>query len=171
MAKTKEQTRAETQAREAAAQGNFLRKITVAGIGATPDLEVLLKQSGKQMLVARVYGVARRAKPEMGKEGRGDYVKFYGQFKAVNVVTGESFVSGALILPGVVQDQLYGAMDGDVQGVEFAVDIGAKYDPDAVTKYVYFAKSLIKPKDNDPLLLMEKQLAGLKALPAPAAQS
>lgn len=143
---------------------DVVRKITVTTINAKPDIEVLLKQPQKRMVLANIFGIVRRAKPEAGKDGRGDYVRFYGQFKAVNLHSGEVFMSGAMILPGVVQDALYGALGDDVQGVEFAVEVGCKYNADAVTKYEYFARSLIAPKETDPLVMLEARLSGQKLL-------
>ena len=69
-------------------------------------------------------------------------------------------------MPGVAQDLLMGALDGDGVGdVQFAFQIGAHYDKDSVTKYVYDVSSLIEPSEDDPVERLGAQL-GVKTGPA-----
>lgn len=152
----------------------ILKKITVKTCGVKPDLEKLIAHknaNGDKAVfpLLTVYGVASDYKAGAGKDGMGDYVKFLGQFKAINVQTGQVFVSGACILPGAAPDLIYGALRGlgDNGGaVEFGFNIGASYDPEAVTKYVYHVDQIMSPDQADPLAALEMKL---KALPAPAA--
>lgn len=146
-----------------------IRKITVKGVmGGKVDLEALLKQTDKRQDLCTVYGIARKFKPDQSDMGA--FIRFYGRFRAVNLESGEVTEAGQAILPGIVQDVLYGAMgggEGDVTEVQFAVKIGVKYNKDAVTKYVYTVESLQAPTENDPLTLLENALSDRKALPAP----
>ena len=145
------------------------RKLTVKGIvGAKVDLEVLLKKEGKRMDLCAIYGLARKHKADQSDYG--SFVRFYGRFRGVNLETGEVTEAGQLIAPGMLQDQLYGAMGGDggeVTEVQFAVRIGVKYDKSAATQYVYTMESLQAIAENDPLALLENGLRDRKALLAP----
>jgi hypothetical protein len=143
-----------------------LRKITIKGVmGENPDVEKLIKKDGKRMDLCLIYGIVRRFKPDQSDKGA--FVRFYGQIRATNLVTGELFQAGQVILPGQAQDALYGAMDG-VEGanVHFGVKVGVKYDGSSIVKYVYTVESIMPPAENDPLLALE-QAMGMKALPKP----
>lgn len=147
-----------------------VRKLTTKVIfGGNPDVEELLKAEGKKMDLALIAGVARKFKPDSSEHG--NFVRFYGQFQGVNMVTGERFEAGQAILPGAGQDALYGAMgsEGEAVTVEFAYLISAKYDKDAVTKYVYECRPVTKPKENDPVAQLLKSVEGQLKLPAPKA--
>jgi len=150
----------------------ILRKLTIKAIGCKPDFNKLLETEGKKMKLAKIYGIARKAKPDSSEYG--NFVRFTGSFRAVNLDTGEIYESGAMILPGVAQDLLAAALDNDsVTDVQFGFEIGIAYAPDVVTKYVYTVESMIKPAENDPMLMLEKQLAAqaAPALAAPAAEN
>lgn len=145
-----------------------IRKITIkAVVGEVPDVEALLKAPEKRKDLCTIYGVVRRSKPDSSDYG--DFVRFYGQFKGVNLGTGEVFMAPQAILPGIVQDQLYGAMAGGEGAgeVQFAVKIGVKYDKTAATKYLYTAESLMPIQESDALTMLENSLKEQKALPAP----
>lgn len=149
-----------------------LRKITLGTINAQPDADEVAKmeKSGKPLALADIFGIARRFKP--GVSTLGEYVKFVGQFKAVNLVTKEQFTAPVVILPKFLEEQLYAVMGSNdaAQDVQFGFRISAKYDKKAATKYVYAAASLMKPSENDPLALLEATIAeNAKALPAPSA--
>lgn len=142
------------------------RKLTLKTIGAQPDFEKLLKADGKRMKLAHIYGVATKAKP--GTSDLGAYVKFLGQFRAVNLATKEVFESSAAILPKFLEEQLFGMLPEGGGNVEFAIELSAKYDKDAATKYVYEAKSLLPAKENAQLAdLTARVNEAVKALPKP----
>src|SRR5712692_5487556 len=112
-----------------------LRKITVKTVcgGDNEDfkgelLEKLMKDRTKPIVLMRVWGTARRLKP--GESDNGPFVKFLGAFRALNVETGELFRAPVVLLPKFLEDELAGAMgSGDnVQPVEFALEVFAKYD-------------------------------------------
>lgn len=146
-----------------------MRKLTIRSImGEKVDIEELLKTPEKRMDLCALYGIARKFKPD--QSDLGSYVRFYGRFRGVNLKSGETMEAGQIIVPGIIQDQLFGAMGGEggeVTEVQFAVKVGVKYDKDAATKYVYTVQSLQPMAENDPLTLLENTLTERKALPAP----
>lgn len=148
----------------------LLKKITLANCGATPDLEKLIAAPGKQMVLLTIIGIASAHK--VGQTDKGEYVRFIGQFKATNVETGVEYVSPSCILPGSAPDLIYGALagagEGEKRAVEFAFNIGARYDPTAITKYVYTIEQIIQTDESDPLALLEAKFKNA-ALPAPTA--
>jgi len=137
---------------------NLLTKITVKTVCGAPDIEKIIGAKGKQIELMDVFGYVRKSAP--GTSDLGEYVKFKGSFKAVNLETGEIFQSGALILPGVASEALDGAMTHDVNELQFGFRIGVKYAPDnkGAVKYSYFAVPLMAPSENDPLTLLENQI-------------
>lgn len=143
-----------------------IRKITLKNVmGGNPDIEVLVKAPNKRIDLCTIYGIARRFKPDESEKGQ--FIRFYGQFKAVNLKTGEVFQAGQVILPGAAQDALWGAMSGtEGAQVSFAIKVGVKYSPTAIAKYEYTVESQLPPQENDPLKALEVQ-AGYAKLEAP----
>lgn len=128
----------------------ILRKITLKNVAGKVDIEKVLAAPNKCMPLMKVYGVARKAAP--GQTDLGPFVKFGGSFRAVNSLTGEMFEAGILILPGIAQDLLLGALDGgDVESVNFGFAISVKYSPESAAKYEYDVSSLLAPAVDDPL--------------------
>lgn len=145
-----------------------LKKITLGTCEAKPDMEMLakLEKNGGSQPLLDVYGIATKFKP--GASQYGEYVAFLGSFRAVRHSDRAAFQSGKIILPKMIEEQLWGVMGPDVSNVQFAFRIGCKFDKKAATKYVFTAESLTPPAENDPLSVFEKSLAG-RALPAPKA--
>lgn len=143
-----------------------LRKITIGACGAQPDMDMLakLEKSGGVLPVLDVYGIAVKYKP--GSSNFGEYVAFMGSFRAIRHADKQAFTSAKLIMPKMIEEGLWGAMGPETNNVQFAFRIGVKYDKKLATKYAYTAESLTPPAENDPLAILEKQLAG-KLLPAP----
>jgi hypothetical protein len=142
----------------------YPRKITLKVIGASPDFEKLLAAEGKRMACADIYGIATKGKP--GQSDLGPYVRFLGQFRAVNLATKQVYESPVCILPRFIEEGLWGAlgMDG-AQQVEFAVRISAKFDKDSATKYVYEARNLLPVKEADALAQLASRVGeSVKAL-------
>jgi len=147
---------------------NIVSKITIKNVYGKIDIEKLLKEKNKQIELMDVFGLVRKSVP--GTSDYGDYVKFRGSFKAINLETGEAVQSGALILPRTAEEVLQGAMSDDVNEVQFGFRIVAKYDADAVTKYTFQIIPLMNPAENDPLVLLESKIAeDFKKLAAPKA--
>lgn len=143
-----------------------LKKITLGTCGAQPDMDLIakLEKSGGSAPLLDVYGVATKFKP--GTSNFGDYIAFLGSFRAIRHSDKQVFQSGKFLAPKMIEEGLWGAMGNDVTNVQFAFRIGVKFDKKAATKYVYTAESLTPPAENDPVAMLEKQLAG-KLLAAP----
>lgn len=157
------------------------KKLTVRDVMGSPIPQV---QAVRDMLAAglkgdkpapvalcRIVGRASKAKPGHVEKTNSDFVRFYGEFVGVNLLTGERLAAGSAILPGAAESLLYGAMgelDERGQGslVEFGIEIGARFEESAIAKYVYEVRSLVEVKASDPMqALLDK--AGALALPAP----
>ena len=149
-----------------------IRKITLGTCNAQPTAESIAKmeKTGRDLPLMDVFGIARRFKP--GVSTLGEYVKFIGQFKAVNLASREEFTAPVVILPKFLEEQLYAVMGAQAEAsdVRFGYRISAKHDKKAATKYVYKAASLMKPEENDALAMLEGEIKeATRALPAPAA--
>lgn len=145
-----------TKAKEA----RQLRKITIATVYGTPDVEELIKLNGKSLKICKIWGVAGRMKP--GANDFGEFVRFVGDFRAVNLNTGELFRSSVCLLPKFLEEDMAGAMasgaDGATKQVEFGVEINVSFDKTAATKYVYNADSLIEPAESQALVALEQKM-------------
>lgn len=146
------------------AVGNVMqKKITLKSIlGKNPGMfleEIIAASKSTEnegaLRLAQIFGRANRGKPKA--TDKGDYVQFTGEFVGVNLITGERVTSGAAILPQTAENMIHGAMgsltaDGTSETtVEFAIEISAKYEPTAIAKYVFSVRSLIAPKQSDPM--------------------
>jgi hypothetical protein len=146
----------------AAPPTELIRKITVGKVCGKLDFEVI--QERKQVELMDVFGILNRSKPDSSDVN--NFERFYGQFRATNLETGEEFFSGQCILPGVAADLLSGMLTPDGGSVEFALRIGAKYDKESSTKYVYTCRPLFRAADN--LQALEARVReAVKALSAP----
>lgn len=165
---------------ENTAAPQYPRKITLKEIGAQPSREdraAMLTDPTKKIALARIYGVAGSFKPGMGQTPDGTqkpYVKFLGQFRAVNLRTGEVFNSATLILPQFIEEQLHGVLtSGNAQSAEFGFEISAQGDQPgkkpSATGYTYQAHSLLQMGENTVLAALEAKFSA-PALPAPKSE-
>lgn len=139
-----------------------IRKITVKTVYGKIDFEKLMEK--KQLPVMTIYGVARNMQP--GASELGPFVAFLGDFRAVNMDTGEEFASAKCILPKILEEQIAGAAPGvNDKEIKFAFELGTKYDASAATKYVYTYRPLLESQDAS--VMDELRGVALKALPAP----
>lgn len=139
-----------------------LRKITLATVcgkvkGNAELMKEIINADGQAVPLMDVIGIATKAKP--GETQMGEFVRFVGQFKAINLKTGEVFAAPACILPNFLADEIHGAMaaSDQVKNAQFAFRIGAFYSPESVTQYQYTADPLIPPAEADALVLLEQQ--------------
>jgi len=100
----------------------------------------------------------------------GDSVGFNGDFKAIDMNTGEEFRAGVCYLPDVAESLLDNAMKANAGVVEFAFEIaiiGVKGRTEGeVGKYEYRCKPLMKASENDPMVELEARLQqGLLSAP------
>lgn len=117
----------------------------------------------EKTFLMQVFGVATGTK--VGDGNYGPWEALTGQFRAVNLETGEIFQSGVCHLPTVALNLIIPRIKEDsVNGVEFAFNIGV-VPADNKVGYEYIAEPLIEAADNDPLELLAKKVMNL--LPAP----
>jgi hypothetical protein len=152
----------------AVAEATLLRKITIREVMGKDYmrniLPVLIPLEGKKastVPLLRVFGVANRYKP--GTSDLGEYVKFFGQFLATNLITGDEFTGVQCILPNFIGEQIHASMmgsGGEIHESQWAFEIGAHYDPDAATKYVYDIRPLERPNTTSAVNLLRANIEG-----------
>lgn len=135
---------------------NLVTKLTVKTIGAQPTRHTIKQPT----MLATVFG--RCSNKEAGTSDHGEFVKFKGEFEGFNVSNGESYRSGVLIVPKVLESLLDQAITlDDVNAVDFAVEIWAEPNDKSITGYSYGVKPLIEPAESDALAQL-RQLARSK---------
>ena len=112
----------------------------------------------KKMMILMGFAKSFEVKPTTF----GDSIGFHGDFKAVDMDTGEEFRSGVCYLPDVAESLLKNAMDVNAGVVEFAFEIGLLgvkgRTEGEVGKYEYRCKPMMKASENDPMLVLEERL-------------
>lgn len=140
--------------------GTPVRKITVKQVwGSTIDFEEIQKSPDGLLPIMDMFGIAARYKP--GESDYGPFTRFIGQFRAINLKTGEMFRAPVCLLPKFLEEDLVAAMtqkDGELNNAEFGVRLSAKYDKTAATKYVYIADSLIESGQSDAMTALENRI-------------
>lgn len=153
-----------------------IRKITIRDVigGTAPKqdealMRKLLNAPRETVPLMRVYGIAKVAKLKVTDNG--ESFAFIGQFKAKSLYgpTKElEFSSSKCYLPKFLEEELVGLLGSpSSEGVQFAFELGVKYDKASVTSYVYTARPLIASQGGGALAALEAQMAGKAALPAP----
>jgi hypothetical protein len=147
----------------------IVKKITSKSVAGKISLEKLIAHNtanpGSVMPLYGVIGLA--ADFVAGQSEHGPYVRLLGQFKAINVETGEEFRSGACILPGAASDLVFGALRGLGEGggsIEFALRVGVKRDETSAVGYVFVIEQVYEPTKQDAIGALESRLS----LPTPA---
>jgi hypothetical protein len=148
---------------------NIVRKITNKVVFGAIDIEKVIAAPDKKIDMIKVWGIASKARPDQGDMGA--FIRFGGLFRALNLQTGEEFQAGAMILPGVAQDLLAGALGAGAESVTFGFKIGVHFDNTAVTKYVYDVESLFPPAEDDPLERLSQTVKSPVAIAAPVAET
>lgn len=137
------------------------------GITKTMIQEVVLGDKKKKHELFHVVGSATQALPKESKDYEDkESIEFRGAFMAINVLTGESFKSGKLYLPSIIEAEI--AANVQRSGlVELALTVTAEFAEKSGTSYVYGIKSYGK-EDNSGFESMLALIPGMqKALPAP----
>lgn len=142
---------------------NLLKKISAKNVCG----EIVAPAIGLEVPLMIVMGYAKSM--ESKATVYGDSMAFYGDFKAINVATGEAYRSGTCYLPDVAEDLLKSIL-GQTEGVVefgFAVSaVGVKgRTPGEAGKYEYRCKPLMEASEKDPMRALEEQLK--KRLAAP----
>lgn len=152
----------------------LLRKITPSTVfgGREVALETVMKDKEKSHLLYRVVGICNGTK--VGVDKRTDpanpkeWKALIGAFEATDHLTGEVFRSGVCFLPSFAVEQVAGQLTDEVQNVRFAFDVGAHYDSDSITAYVYDVTPLMEADpETDPLTQLAASLDKPKQIAAP----
>lgn len=147
---------------------SIVRKIsTKVVVGNIGDM-VKKGKITEKTAVMRVFGIASGLKK--GESNYGEYTAFLGQFRAVNLASGEVFSAGKCFLP-VCAQELIEANIGPDSRVEFALDIEVVPDDTVQVGYFYSAAPILEPSENDPLELLASKIESVAALPAPDSPS
>lgn len=112
----------------------------------------------KNMGLARFYGEAYEVKPQ-----RSGNTTILGDFRAVNMQTGEEFKSSVIYLPRGLHETLEMAVMALKEGtaVSFAYDIWAEPEPKGKSYSIGFADLTEDKAAKDPLAGMAKRLPDL----------
>ena len=146
----------------------LLRKLTIKTAGFDTTAVKAALGDNKTADLLKVVGITTEARP--GQTDKGEFIKFGGQFRAVNLQTGELFESATAIFPNFIADSLAAAL-AQSQEVEFGILIGAKANATSVTGYEYTVRPLVEAKVSDKLgaLIAAAGLDAPLSLAAPAA--
>lgn len=142
-----------------------VKKLSVATVFGKIDLKKLIAadEKGETVPVMRVMGSAIGTKT--GDSNFGPWTALQGQFKAINLDTGETSEAATLFLPDVALTPiLVGLAAPGARGVQFAIDIHAKYAADAKpggVPYEYTFVPLLPAEDTDPIKQLELRLLAL----------
>jgi hypothetical protein len=147
------------------------KKVTIALAAgkAAVWFERLVKE--KEIHLCRIVGQITDYKADSGDYG--EFVKFKGMFRGINMVSGkmEEINAPVALFPSNVSDMLKSAVDSlRAEGLSaFKVDVGfdiyAVYNVDMATKYSYKSVSLITaPADQDPMTELLMRAEGVAPL-------
>lgn len=144
---------------------NLQKKLSVAKVFGKVNAAVIAKAADGVLNIMRVMGSAIGIKD--GVSDYGEWTSLVGQFRAVNLQTGETYDSANLFLPDVAGELIIAQLKGGATAVDFAFDISAVLDETSQIGYTYRATPLVAAEEESPITRLEKKLAHL-ALPAPA---
>lgn len=150
------------------AQATILPKITIKDCGGAPEKVLQYDEGSKERWpLLRVYGVASRTKEKkLTNPNTGEisvYEAINGDFRAVNLHTGERFQSGVLYLPDGIHDLIAEPLrqakeNHETAEVTFAMDLFSERRNN-LSKYGYGATVLGEPTVPDPIAALEKAIA------------
>ena len=138
----------------------FIKKITCRTVGCEA-------KAGESFVIM---GKLRRG--VMAVTNFGEYVRFGGDFEAVNEATGEVFRSAVFLCPGIMEDVLHSALQSAQEtdktaSAEFALRFSTKEDKSAARGYVWTAEFLLEAATDDPLTRLRAAIEDQLKLPAP----
>jgi hypothetical protein len=148
----------------------YVKKITTAlcGVSAQVAEQTALNGDGEEVPVLRIGGRITGSEP--GKTAISDYIKFKGEFEAINAVTDQHYRSQSLIVPPVAEQMLSDLSSNGEEVTQFGLDITVVKNDSAKGgyKFRYGVRSLTSPKVKDALSqLMDSFDAAIPLLPAP----
>lgn len=141
----------------------LVSKLTIKTMKAQPKSGEVTEPK----MIATLYG--RCSDKKIGTSDYGEFIRFKGEFEGVNADTGDSFRSGDMIVPGILESLLDSAITVDENNsVDFAVEVWVEPSDRSMTGYTYNIKPLIKPQESDALAELRNLAGG--ALPAPESE-
>jgi hypothetical protein len=155
----------------------YLKKITVATVGWTPKLcdNIVEERPKARTPIVRVYGTVKQA--ETGTSNFGPYIKFKGEFEAVNLSSQEKYRAKNLLLPPIgemaIADALQEAQaENKDASITFGMDIAVEENPSKKGgwNFRYAIIPLRSPEfkgESDALSLLGKALGELPLLEGP----
>lgn len=147
---------------------SYVKKIAMASVGLTPrGCEDLLNANGKKKtVVVRIYGRAMDMKADATDIG--PFIKFTGEFEAVNLIDKTKYRSKVLILPSVAEQFLGDAVtsikEDDPNAVaQFGLDITVEENRSnkGGYKFKYGVQPLIDAPKRDALSMLGESLGAL----------
>ena len=87
----------------------MLRKLTLKNCGFDVATIKLALEGKRSVELVKIAGVTTKAQP--GQTDKGEYLKLIGEFRAVNLISGEVFESGVCLLPNFISDRIAGALN------------------------------------------------------------
>lgn len=145
-----------------------IKKLSVATVYGKIDLKKLVNSEGP-IKIMRVIGNAVGHKSSTSQYG--DWTALTGLFSGINLETGEESRSSQLFLPEVALTPIMVQLaQPGVRGVEFAIDITVKHNPDARpggSAYEYGFDTVLTASESDPITRIKALIAeqGTAALP------
>lgn len=138
----------------------LVSKLTIKTMKAQPKSGEVTEPK----MIATLYG--RCTNKKIGTSDYGEFIRFKGEFEGVNADTGDSFRSGDMIIPGILESLLDSTISVDENNaVDFAVEVWVEPSDRSMTGYTFNIKPLIKPQESDALAELRNLAAG--KLPAP----
>lgn len=147
---------------------SFSSKVIFGGVNK--DLLVVRDKEGKNILkdgerqwmkeldLYVVMGVVTGSKIRPSQYG--ENVMYQGEFKAINLDTGEEFESNQFYPPPILSAQLDPKVTtAGSKGYEFAVTIGIKPEPKSATGYVYYQKHVKEIAESDVVKKLQAEIA------------
>ena len=149
-----------TMSETAGATRKVARKLTMASASSLSTSEKAKLGVDKATPILQVIGMTNEYK--FGETQLGPYIKFWGQFEAVDLMTGEITTSGAAIFPPILGDNLVGAIGKDGNTVRFAGTFGVKpaSKKDATIPWEYYFDVKVNPNASDALADLRKMMPG-----------
>jgi len=144
----------------------LLKKIStkdvLGGAGILTHLSLLQEAASKPdktVWLMSIMGITSRARTGLSKETDKEFIQFIGEFEAVNLLTNEEFKSSRCFVPDFIADAIYANMrdaeTGEMNEAQFAIKVGAHYDPTAIRLYVYDIQSLVEPQPTDKMKMLK----------------
>lgn len=145
----------------------LLKKMSVKEVGCDAKVARDSMYKGEPVPLCVIYGRATGIKTGENRTTGDPFSKLIGNFEAVcmqkdpndsnKYPTNQVFQSGALFLPGGLQDMVEGAL-GDNAAVDFAFEILSVVDPTTTIGYKYVGRNLKPPAVTDDMQYLRKLL-------------